>query len=156
LRYRLYRWHLLLPLLQAGAQRSLSRRRLAQSRCRWWHQCTVVDRAASSNKCVKLAFMQQWLGCRSRPASAVLPMPLASRSAQGQANPASRRPFQPGKRKWSPLWRIARTHPSSTWHSLTVPRHVPTLSWQFRECRSVQNCSRRPLASIHPTAKGPL
>src|ERR1700722_14215699 len=80
--------------------------------------------------------MRQWSGYRGRLDSVARPTPLASRSAQGQANPVSRRRSWRRRPIGLPLWHIPRTRRHGT---LTEPRYVPILGCQLRQ---VPICSK--------------
>jgi hypothetical protein len=99
--------------------------------------------------------MRRWLGCRNRLTSAALLTPLASRFAQGQANPVSRHPFQRAMRKASPLWRIAKTRLIATWHPHSAPTG-PTwaVSLGSADLFKIAHMDR-PIESMHKKLKQP-
>src|SRR5580692_1911233 len=82
--------------------------------------------------------MQRWSGYFFRLESVALLTPLASRSAQDQANPVSRRRSWRRRPIGLPLWHIARTRLFSTWHPHCAPiRPDPRLP-----ARQVPICSK--------------
>ena len=97
-----------------------------------------MDRAASSNKCVKLGLTQQRSRYSFRPERvALLTLPV-SRFAQGQAGPSARRRSWRRRPIGLPLWRIARTRLCSTWH----PHSAPTRPDIRLPARQVPTCSK--------------
>jgi hypothetical protein len=78
-------------------------------------------------------------GYRDRQWTLALVMPLASRFARARADLAFLRRSWRKRPKGLPLWRIARTDQFSTWHTLSVPRHIPISACSPRQ--AVQNCS---------------
>lgn len=89
-----------------------------------------------------------------------LVVPLASRSAQDQANPACPRRFWRRKPRVSPLWRIARTGLFPTWGTLTAPSPMPLMrSLTVPVCSQLLTKIARPqqtflLPGLHKDAGG--